>query len=118
MMEQDCRVVWEFLLNMLTLLGFEINRRPHKCIAPCRELPWVRLRLNARNLTVALPHEQVTKALSAVWTVLHAKTVTRQQLDSLFGYLSYCSAVVFGGRAFLHGLRRLRFRSDGAGEKS
>ena len=113
MTEQDCRVVWEFLLNMLTQLGFEINRLPHKCIAPCRELTWLGLQLNVSNMTVALPQEKVTKALSVVRTVLHAKTVTRQQLDSLFGYLSYCSAVLFGGRAFLHGLHRLRFRSDG-----
>jgi hypothetical protein len=45
--------------------------------------------------------------------VLVSSSVTRQQLESLFGYLSFCSTVVFGGRLFLHGLRRLRFRADG-----
>ena len=63
MMEQDCRVVWEFLLNMLTQLGFEINRRPHKCIAPCRELTWLGMQLNVSNMTVALPQEKVTNCL-------------------------------------------------------
>lgn len=40
------------------------------------------------------------------------KKKRRQQLDSLFGYLSYCAGVVHGGRAFLHRLRTLRFRDD------
>ena len=61
-------------------------------------------------MTVRLPHEKVEKALGRVASVASATTVTRRELDSLFGYLSYCCAVVYGGRAFLHGLRRLRFR--------
>jgi len=43
-----------------------------------------------------------------------AKKVTRRQLDSAFGYLSYCSGVVYGGRAILHGLRCLRYRDGDA----
>lgn len=42
------------------------------------------------------------------------RTVSRRQLDSLFGYLNFCSTVVFAGRAFQHGVRRLRFHCDGA----
>ena len=37
---------------------------------------------------------------------------TRHELDSLIGYLSYCAGVVYGGRAFLHRMRALRFRDD------
>ena len=78
-------------------------------------MTWLGLQLDSLQLTVALPAEKVDKALSLIQLqhCLVAKSVTRKQLDSLFGYLSFCSAVVFGGRAFLHGLRRLRLRSEG-----
>lgn len=40
----------------------------------------------------------------------YAHSVSRRQLVKSFGYLSYCSAVVFGGRAFSHHVRCLRYR--------
>lgn len=111
--ESECREVWEFLLDILVKLGFYIHRLPHRCIALCTVLPWLGLQLDSRDLTIYLPADKVEKALGLVQQVLVAKTITRKQLYSLFGYLSFCSTVVFGGRAFLHGSRRLRFRGDG-----
>jgi hypothetical protein len=109
----DCRAVWVFLLDLLETLGFAINRLPHKCIPPGTSLTCLGLQFDSSELTISLPAEKVEKALLLVRKVLASVSVTRQQLDSLFGYLSFCSTVVFGGRAFLHGLRRLRFRADG-----
>lgn len=111
--EDDCRRAWEMIIGVLEQLGFAVNREPHKCIAPCRALVWLGLRLDSVAMSVSLPADKVTKALQLAGEVQRADKVTRQQLDRLFGYLSFCSTVVFGGRAFLHGLRRLRFRPDG-----
>eukprot|EP00892_Ulva_mutabilis_P011062 jgi/Ulvmu1/8328/UM042_0034.1 len=111
--EAECRRVWAFIIGALRDLGFTVNALPHKCIPPCQELPWLGLLLNSRELIVALPEEKLVKALAAVQAAGAAATVTRRQLDSLFGYLSFCALVVYGGRAFLHGVRRLRYRPDG-----
>jgi len=43
-----------------------------------------------------------------------ARQVSRRDQDRLFGYLSFCSMVTYGGREFLHGVVRLRVRPDGA----
>ena len=62
---------------------------------------------------MALPGDKLAKAQDVIRQVQGATKVTRRVLDSLFGYLSFCSTVVYGGRAFLHGVRRLRYRADG-----
>lgn len=41
------------------------------------------------------------------------KKATRSQLDKLIGWLSYCAEVVYGGRAFMHRIRVLRYRGEG-----
>lgn len=109
-----CRTVWLLIIDVLQQLGFAVNTAPHKCIAPTWVIVWLGLELDTEVMTVRLPAAKVQKALACVRGVLVARKVSRRQLDSLFGYLSYCSAVVFGGRAFLHGLRHLRFRGGEA----
>ena len=108
--EAFCHTVWRLIIGLLQRLGFTVNEAPHKCIAPTWVLVWLGLELDSEHMTVRLPADKVSKALECVSAALAAKKLTRRQLDSLFGYLSYCSSVVYGGRAFLHGLRRLRFR--------
>jgi hypothetical protein len=108
--EAVCRRVWLLIIAMLQRLGFTVNTAAHMCIAPTWVLTWLGLELDSERMTVRLPAEKVAKALAVVREVLASKKVSRRLLDSVFGYLSYCSAVVHGGRAFLHGLRRLRFR--------
>ena len=100
-----CRRVWLLIIEMLEHLGFTVNRAAHKCIAPTWRLVWLGLELDSEFMTVRLPADKVAKALACVEAMSRARKVTRRQLDSVFGYLSYCSAVVYGGRAFLHGLR-------------
>ena len=111
--EVDCERVWKFILEALEELGFTVNRLPHKCIAPRHDLPWLGLQFDALELTVALPADKLVKAQDVIRQAMGATKVTRRVLDSLFGYLSFCSTVVYGGRAFLHGVRRLRYRADG-----
>lgn len=111
--EDDRGVVCEFVLDLLQKLGFENNRFPYKCKPVCTALTWLRLQLDSRNVTIVLPSDEVSKALSLVRDVLVAKSITRLQLDSLFGYLSFCSTVVIRGQAFLHCLRRLFAKQEG-----
>lgn len=111
--EADCRAVWLMVIEALQALGFTVNTEAHKCIAPCFCLVWLGLELDSVAMTVRLPADKLAKALALVTDMSTKRKVTRRELDSLFGYLSFCCSVVYGGRAFLHGVRRLRFRPNG-----
>lgn len=108
-----CMAVWRTVLWVLRSLGFAINELPHKSVPPTQLLIFLGLQFDSVRMTVALPAAKLAKAVAVIAEVLVATKVTRRQLDRLFGYLQYCANVVFGGRAFLHSVRRLRFRSDG-----
>ena len=65
---------------------------------------------------VFLPPSKIAKAtrLLASFAERRSKKATRREVDRLIGILSYCSSVVYGGRAFLHSMQRRRYR-DAAG---
>ena len=109
----DCEILWQLAITTLEEFGLEVNRLPTKSNAPCQCIIWCGLEYDSVDMTVRLPAEKVAKALELVCHFFHSEWASRGELDSLFGYLSYCAHVVFGGRAFLHRLRTLRFRSDG-----
>jgi hypothetical protein len=109
----DCDAIWRHAMRVLEEFGFVVNRLPGKSVAPCQCLTWCGLEYDTAAMTVRLPADKLRKAADCVLRCRQAASITRRELDSLFGYLQFCSAVVFGGRAFLHGVRRLRFRPDG-----
>ncbi len=111
-----CTVVWKMVLKILQDLGFNVNLLPHKLISPRQQIVWLGLLFDTVQLTVRLPDDKVAKGLALLRTFMDRfrpganRKITRHDLDSLIGYLSYCAGVVYGGRAFLHRLRRLRYR--------
>ena len=113
-----CTFVWRLVLHVLQLLGFDVNLLPHKLLCPRQRIIWLGLELDTVSRTVRLPDDKVAKGLTLLRNFLSnfepgsSRKISRQQLDSLIGYLSYCAGVVYGGRAFLHRLRKLRFRDD------
>lgn len=114
-----CGLIWRELLELLRALGFTVNEKPHKLIAPCIELPWLGVLLNTQVRTVFLPPAKVAKAVALLEGMKRkcapggSKVVTRSELDTFIRFLQYCAMVVYGGRAFLHRIRRLRYRTDG-----
>ena len=91
--EAHCLAVWRMLMQVLAALGFQFAE--HKCTPPCRRLVWLELLLDSLAMTVALPAEKVEKALQLCAAVQTAQKVTRRQLDSLFGFLSWCQRGVW-----------------------
>jgi hypothetical protein len=79
---------------------------------------WLGLILDTIKQTVLLPEEKLRKGHAlldswlALWDKPGGRKVTRSSLDKLIGHLSYYSMVVYGGRAFLHRIRRLRYRDE------
>ena len=109
---QACEQLWHKTMVTLEEFGFVANRLPGKSVAPCQCLTWCGLEYDSVGMTVRLPADKVRKALALAEHFRTAGTATRAELDSLFGYMVFCSAVVFGIKAFLHSVRRLRYRSE------
>ena len=59
-----CRDIWRELLELLRMLGFTVNQKPHKLIAPCLEIPWLGLLLDTVQCTVFLPLDKLQKGLA------------------------------------------------------
>lgn len=113
-----CCTVWQLVLRTLKDLGFKVNEQPHKLLSPRQQIIWLGLELNTIACTISLPRDKVEKGLTLLRKFMSrfapggTRKCTRSELDSLIGYLSYCAGVVYGGRAFLHRMRRLRFRGE------
>jgi hypothetical protein len=112
--QETCLRVWLMLQELLRELGFTINEKPHKLIAPCQLIPWLGLLLDTVAQTVSLPPDKLRKGKELLASFAgrfrdRKPSCTRRALDQLIGYLSYCCAVVYGGRAFLHRIRELRY---------
>ena len=113
-----CTVIWNLVLHVLQILGFDVNLLPHKLLSPRQQIVWLGLLFDTVSLTVKLSADKVAKGLALLHNFLSLfqpgsqRKITRHELDSLIGYLSYCAGVVYGGRAFLHRLRKLRFRDE------
>lgn len=81
-------VLWDFLLGDVSHLVSSLDE--HNCSPLCTSLTWLGLLLDSSELTVALPSDKVAMDLALVRKGMLAKSVTRQQLDSLFELLSFC----------------------------
>lgn len=119
--EEVCEQVWRMLLALLKRLGFKVNDK--KSVGPRQEIGWLGLifRTNPEvgPPTVELPADKLRKCKAMLQQFLHKfkpsakRSCTRHELDKLIGFLSFCSTVVYGGRAFLHRIRHLRYGKGG-----
>lgn len=112
LLHAECHAVWMFIMEAMEALGLTVNRLPHNCILQRRDLPWLGLWFNSQESAGARPNDKMAKAVAVIASVQRAHKVGRRVLDSLVGHLSFLSMVACGGRAFLHGVHRLRFLPD------
>ena len=112
--ERTCEFVWLLLSDLLRDLGFSLSEK--KLQGPCHKIKWLGLLIDSVQQRVFLPPSKIAKAtrLLASFAERRSKKATRREVDRLIGILSYCSSVVYGGRAFLHSMQRRRYR-DAAG---
>lgn len=67
-------------------------------------LDFLGIELDTITMEARLPPEKLQKAKDLVTSALHKASLTRTELDSLLGFLSFAAKVVVPGRAFLRRL--------------
>jgi hypothetical protein len=109
----QCFQEWQELTVLLRSWASPSTRS--RASSSCTRIPWLGLIFDSELQEVSLPQDKQDKAMRLLRERRHItsrparrRSVTRKQLDSLIGFLSFCAMVVYGGRAFLHRFRTLR----------
>lgn len=89
---------------LLQKLGFTVNTRAHKCVAPCQIIEFLGVTLDSVAMQARLSPAKLAALSSMVSDVLHHKSITRRELDKINGKLNWVCKVVYGGRTFLRRL--------------
>lgn len=86
---------------MCAKLGMKINEKKNICDTRAEFLG---IKIDTIAMEARLPADKLQKAKTWVKTVLQQKQITRDDLRSLLGFLSFAAKVVIPGRIFLRRL--------------
>jgi hypothetical protein len=89
---------------LLRKLGFTVNMRAHKCIAPCQILDFLGVTLDSVAMQARLSPAKLAALSNLISATLARHSITRKELDKLNGKLNWICKVVYGGRTFLRRL--------------
>jgi hypothetical protein len=96
-------VFWALRI-LLRKLGFTVNMRAHKCIAPCQIIDFLGVTLDSVAMQARLSPAKLAALADLILATLLRRSITRKELDKLNGKLSWVCKVVYGGRTFLRRL--------------
>ena len=100
--QEQCMATLNFLIKLLRTLGLAINYS--KVEGPVRVINFLGLELSAPDRTIRLPQAKLTAFLDEVRSTLCAKSITKKQLQSLIGKLSWACQAIHGARPHLRRL--------------
>ena len=89
---------------LLNKLGFKVNMRANKCIAPCQIIEFLGITLDSIAMQARLSAAKLAALSTMVSELLHRSNITRRELDKINGKLNWVCKVVYGGRTFLRRL--------------
>jgi hypothetical protein len=96
-------VFWALRI-LLRKLGFTLNMRAHKCIAPCQIIDFLGVTLDFVAMQARLSPAKLAALTDLISATLLRRSITRKELDKLNGKLNWVRKVVDGGRTFLRRL--------------
>ena len=89
---------------LLIKLGFKVNMRAHKCIAPCQVIDFLGVTLDSVAMQARLSPAKLAAISTLISDILRRTRLTRRELDKLNGKLNWVCKVIYGGRTFLRRL--------------
>ena len=103
----DQAMVWYVywtLHILLKKLGFQVNLKVHKCVAPCQVIDFLGVTLDSVRMEARLSESKLNSIHELLIQVLRHSSITRKNLERLNGKLNWVCKVVYGGRTFLRRL--------------
>ena len=100
--KEGCRGLMGELLSLLRELGFAISYP--KVVCPCTRLTFLGVEIDSVEHTLALPAPKMRLLQEEIAVSEAAKTITKRELQSLVGKLSWAAQVIYGGRTHLRRL--------------
>ena len=97
--KDECMEAWSVLMNLITSLGFEINKE--KAERPAQTIIFLGIQLNSTLMQLSLPTEKLEKIRATLRQFKGKERATKRQLQSIAGKLNHAAKVVHGGRTFL-----------------
>lgn len=97
--KEQCAAALAALIQLLRKLGFAIHWG--KVVDPTNIITFLGIELDSLCMTLRLPNAKLNSLRQELQGFLNRKRVTKRQLQSLAGRLSWAAGVVRGGRVFL-----------------
>ena len=97
--KEECAQALNCLIQLLRKLGFAIHWG--KVIDPTNRITFLGIELDSISMSLRLPEDKLSNFRKELQSYLQLKRVTKRQLQSLAGRLSWAAGVVRGGRVFL-----------------
>jgi hypothetical protein len=93
---EQCLRTMNALLRLLHRLGFHINYS--KMEGPVQRLTFLGIVLDTLSMTLCIPHDKMQDVRNSLLRVNGARKITKRQLQSLAGKLSWLTQCIHGGR--------------------
>jgi hypothetical protein len=97
--EEACRRTWQALLDLLAELGFQANTKPGKTDPPSQLVKFLGVLIDSSNMQVRLCPAKLAGLQERLARC--SRSITKRELQSLAGLLTWASKVVYGGRTFM-----------------
>ena len=102
---EDAMAAYECLQELLTSLGFRINR--DKSVPPTRELTFLGININTQHQTMSLPQGKLESLQLELLNWQKKRRVTKKELQQILGKLNWAAKVVRAVRPFMRRLINL-----------
>ena len=114
---EECTHAYTHLISLIRSLGFRINWK--KVVDPTQDLVFLGVRINTVNNRISLDPDKIQEIITILNSTMQRSRMTKHQLQSLAGKLSWASTVYQWGRSFLcqifqtihgvkHGLHKIK----------
>ena len=97
--KRQCQTAYEELITFLGQLGFQINW--DKAVSPCQKLTFLGIDIDTVHCQLTLPERKMCELRILLSETMAKRSITKRDLQSLVGKLSFAARVVYGGRTFL-----------------
>ena len=108
-----CKAAMSFLMWLLRRLGFSISY--NKVLGPSQVMVFLGIELNTLDMSLALPPDKLHEIRQCIARAMVRCKLTKRELQSIIGKLSWATQVIHGGRFHLRRLldriRSLRYPS-------